>query len=105
MELNILDPGPERRIELAGEVSISDAAELRDALALALTTSKTLDIDLGELESIDTAGLQVLTALLREPHPVRISRASGPVLRTVELIQLEPLRSACRAAHAQEEVA
>lgn len=103
MELNILDPGPERRIELAGEITIGDAAELRDALALALTTSTTLELDFAELENIDTAGLQVLTALLRESHPVRISRASPPLLRVVELLQLEPLRTACRQANAHEE--
>lgn len=103
MELSILDPGPQRRIELAGEISIADAAELRDALALALTTSSSLELDLSGLESIDVAGLQILTALLREAHPLLLTNPSAPLLRTVELIQLEPLRSACREACSRQE--
>ncbi|PLK48479.1 lipid asymmetry maintenance protein MlaB [Uliginosibacterium sp. TH139] len=96
MELTILDPGPQRRIALADEVSIADAAELRDALALALTTSEQLELDLSGLESIDIAGLQILTALLHESHPVRITAPSEAFVQTVELLQLEPLRSACQ---------
>lgn len=105
MDFTILDPGPQRRIALGGEVTIADAAELRDALALALTTSTSLELDLGELESIDVAGLQILTSLLREPHPLRLLTPSPNLLRTVELLQLEPLRQACRMATQQEESA
>lgn len=97
MELTILDPGPQRRIALADEITIADAAELRDALALALTTSEQVELDLSGLESIDVAGLQILTALLREPHPVRLRAPSAAFVQTVELLQLEPLRSACQA--------
>lgn len=103
MELNILDDGPQRRIELVGEVTIGDAAELRDALALALTTSESLELDLAEVDEIDCSALQILTALLREPHPVRLRQPSPTVLRSATLLQLEPLLAACQAAASQEE--
>ncbi len=96
MELTILDPGPQRRIALADEITIADAAELRDAMALALTTSEELELDLSELESIDVAGLQILIALLREAHPVRLCNPSEAFVQTVELLQLESLRKACQ---------
>lgn len=105
MELNILDPGPQRRIELSGELTIADAAELRDALALALTTSESLALDLAEIDEIDTAGLQILTALLREPHPIELLQPSATVLRSAALLQLEPLLSACQGTAAPEEKA
>lgn len=95
MEFTILDPGPDRRLAIGDEITIADAAELRDALALALTTSSTLELDLSGVESCDIAGLQILTALVREPHPVRITAASRSFIETLDLLQLTPLREAC----------
>lgn len=95
MELTVLEQGPARRIAIADEITIADAAVLRDELALALTTSSSLEIDLTGIESCDISGLQILSALLREAHPIRILGASEALLDTVELLRLEALLDAC----------
>ncbi|KAF7600382.1 MAG: anti-anti-sigma factor [Candidatus Dactylopiibacterium carminicum] len=92
MSLSILTPGPQMLAELSGELTVAQAAEVRDALALALTTSEQLTLDLGGLEEIDVAGLQVLLALASEPHPVHFTNPSPFLLRLAGLLQLEPLQ-------------
>ncbi|MDP5240250.1 STAS domain-containing protein [Uliginosibacterium sp. 31-16] len=93
MALTTLAPGPAMHIGLSGDLTIAEAAETRDALALALTTSETLDLDLGALENIDVAGLQVLLALLLEKHPVRLTNPSEALRKVVGLLHIEALQN------------
>ena len=93
MSFTILTAGPQMRAELSGDLTIAEAAETRDALALALTTSESLEVELGGLENIDVAGLQILMALARESHPVRFGKPSPALLRALELLQLDALQS------------
>ncbi len=101
MSFAILTPGPQMRAELAGELTIAQAAETRDALALALTTSEQLALDLSGLEEIDVAGLQLLLALAREAHPVALLQPSPPLLRLAGQLRLGELQA--RFANDQEQ--
>ncbi len=93
MTVTTLMPGPDMRIAFSGDLTIAEAAETRDALALALTTSETLELDLGALENIDVAGLQVLLALLLEKHPVSLTNPSEALRKVVRLLHIEALQS------------
>ncbi|GAB2893927.1 hypothetical protein GCM10027046_23600 [Uliginosibacterium flavum] len=94
MSFITLEAGPQMRIALNGDLSIAEAAEARDTLALALTTSESLDLDLGGLENVDVAGLQILLALAGEKHPVSLTNPSAALLNAVEFLQLDGLRGA-----------
>lgn len=94
MPFTTLEAGPQMRIALSGDLSIAEAAEARDTLALALTTSESLDLDLGGLENVDVAGLQILLALAGEKHPVSLTNPSAALLNAVEFLQLDSLRGA-----------
>ena len=93
MPINTLTDGPNMRIELSGDLTIAEAAETRNALALALTTSETLELDLGGLENIDIAGVQILLALILENHPIHLTNPSTALQRVVGLLQLDALQS------------
>lgn len=92
MAFSTLNAGPQMRISLSGDLTIAEAAETRDALALALMTSESLELELGALENIDVAGLQILLALASEKRPVRMKNPSTGLLRVVEFLQLDSLR-------------
>ena len=89
-----LETGPKMRIALSGDLTIAEAAEARDTLALALTTSQSLDLELDGLENVDVAGLQILLALASEKHPVSLTNPSAALLDAVEFLQLDGLRGA-----------
>jgi len=91
MSFKILSPGPQMRAELYGDLTIAEAAETRDALALALATSEKLELDLGGLENIDVAGLQILIALANEPHPLRLCKPSSALLRMLTMLRIATL--------------
>jgi anti-sigma B factor antagonist len=93
MTITTLANGPRMRLEVSGDLTIAEAAEARNALALALTTSETLELDLGALENIDIAGVQILLALLLENHPVSLKNPSTALQRVVSLLRLDALQS------------
>ncbi|MBS1208920.1 MAG: hypothetical protein H6R19_1318 [Proteobacteria bacterium] len=93
MTITTLTNGPRMRLEVSGDLTIAEAAEARNALALALTTSETLELDLGALENIDIAGVQILLALLLENHPVSLKNPSTALQRVVSLLRLDALQS------------
>ncbi|TJZ79006.1 STAS domain-containing protein [Chitiniphilus eburneus] len=77
---------------LHGELTVMHAAALKDELLAALAHADTLALDLGEVEDIDTAGVQLLLLLKREA--ARLGRSvsygghSGAVLAALELLDL-----------------
>lgn len=93
MSFTTLEAGPQMRIALGGDLTIAEAAEARDTLALALTTSESLELELGALENVDVAGLQILLALAGEKPAVRLSNPSAALLRAIEFLQLDGLRA------------
>jgi len=88
MSLTILSPGPNMQAKIAGDLTIIEAAETRDGLALCLTTSETLDLDLSDIENIDIAGLQILLSLTKEPQAVRLSSPSPCLQKVMDLLQV-----------------
>jgi anti-sigma B factor antagonist len=92
MSVTILAPGPQMRARVAGDLTIAEAAETRDALALCLSTSETLELELDAIENIDIAGLQLLIALMKEPKSVRLRKPSPALAHVVELLQIDSLQ-------------
>ena len=66
LEMTTAKAGDTCRIQLVGEATIYDAAELKERLVVELDRSLQLDLDLAQVHEIDTAGLQVLLLLQRE---------------------------------------
>jgi anti-anti-sigma factor len=69
--------GDQCRLKLSGELCIYGAAELKDQLLGQLDQCRQLEINLSEIEEIDSAGLQLLVLLKRE------AKASGKILTLV----------------------
>jgi phospholipid transport system transporter-binding protein len=57
---------PSTTLALAAECMVSDASSLKDSLAALLDEPLSVTLDLTALQRIDTAGLQVITAFVRE---------------------------------------
>ncbi|GAA5784224.1 hypothetical protein GCM10007860_17040 [Chitiniphilus shinanonensis] len=77
---------------LHGELTVMHAAGLKDELLAALAAGDALNVDLGGIEDIDTAGVQLLLLLKREAarqgRSVSYGGHSGPVLSALELLDL-----------------
>jgi ABC-type transporter Mla MlaB component len=57
---------PARQYVVSAECLISSAGELKSALSALLATPGEVQLDVGALQRIDTAGLQLLCAFVRE---------------------------------------
>jgi ABC-type transporter Mla MlaB component len=66
-------------IKLEGPLTIMEALDSRDQLALALSTADSAEIDLGGVTEVDCAGLQLLLAMKRTRVPVVFGQVSGPL--------------------------
>ncbi len=77
-------------VALAGEVTVHDAAALRDGLLPLLDVGEPITIDLSEVRELDLAGLQVLVALVRHRGRDRVVFAGCPeeLRRRVQLVGL-----------------
>jgi anti-anti-sigma factor len=77
---------------IEGELTIYRAQELKDQLFAALASARELELDLGAVTEIDTAGVQVLVALKRaaqaQGRTLRLRAHSTPVLDTLDLLGL-----------------
>lgn len=77
------------RVSLDGEVTVATAAGLKAALALAILEHNETEVDLGAVEEMDTAGLQLMLMAKRcEGKTVRFVNHSAAVLRVLELANL-----------------
>lgn len=65
-------------VKLTGEVTIAQAAPLRDALLGALAEADDLQLDLSELSAVDLSGLQLLCAAHRS------ARTRGKNLQVID---------------------
>lgn len=80
------------KLTLGGELSIYEAAALKDALLAKLWANEALDIDLAEVIELDSAGVQIMLLLHREAkaagkrlHWHRHSPAASRVLNLLNL--------------------
>ena len=94
MSLVIRGDRADARFELGGDVTIAEAAELHEALTLALVGSPNMSLDLSGVETIDIAGLQVLAALVRGFPSVRLCNPSETLQKTVDLLKMICLQEA-----------
>lgn len=80
---------------LAAECTIADAGSLKSGLATLLDDSDSVTLDIGAVRRIDTAGLQVIAAFVREreSHGRKVRwRGSAPALSTAaQLLGLSAL--------------
>lgn len=89
MGLTILEEGETCRVSLEGDVTVGTAAELKAALASAIAEHEETEVDLGAVEEMDTAGLQLMLMAKRcEGKTVRFINHSAAVLRVLELANL-----------------
>ena len=80
------------RLNLAGEMTIYNAAELKPALLHALDEGKEIEIDLAGISEMDTSGVQLLMLMKREAvvagKALKLARHSPAVLEVFELLRL-----------------
>ena len=77
------------RVAIDGEVTISTVAEIKTSLAAAITTHEETEVDLGGVEEMDTAGLQMMLAAKRaDGRKLRFVNHSAAVLHVLDLANL-----------------
>lgn len=77
-----------RHLEIAGDATVYEAERLHAALAgLRLASTGEIVVDLGNLESLDVAGVQILVAFRRYLGAARVSMNNFPdhILDTLKL--------------------
>jgi anti-anti-sigma factor len=83
------------RVRLGAEVTIYQAGELRAALAGVVADHEDLEIDLGAVTEIDTAGVQLLLHLKREAaacgHACRYVQHSEAVIEVFDALNMAGL--------------
>ena len=96
MELNITtNPNPERYVlSVAGEIDISNADKLRNAIDLALEQpTERVELDFAQVDYIDSTGIGVLVGAAHhaEEHGkgLAISHAQSNVVRVVQLLGVD----------------
>lgn len=86
-------PDPQR-IAVAGEFTIFNALPIRDQLLAALTEAQDLEVDLSQVSEIDSTGLQLMVAALKEAaaaqKTVRFVNHSTAVAELFKLIDPVP---------------
>ena len=83
---------PVGRMEIKGELNIFTAAELRLQLLEALAGNPDLEVDLSQVNEIDSAGLQLMLAAKREAavrkQTLQFTGHSPAVFEALELCRL-----------------
>ncbi|MEF8700272.1 MAG: STAS domain-containing protein [Candidatus Accumulibacter sp. UW20] len=81
--------GKHARVSLAGELTIYSAGEIKAELADAMSGADDLEVDLGGIAEIDTAGLQLMLIAKRQPgKQIRFVNHPPCVLRLIDLANL-----------------
>jgi anti-anti-sigma factor len=79
-------------LQIEGEMSIYQAADLKPTLAAALAEPGPLEIDLSGVAELDTAGVQLLLATrqeaLEQGREFRVTAHSAAVLDVLEMLNL-----------------
>ena len=89
MNVQVEQTGNSARVKLAGELTIYTAAEVKAALAEVMIKSGQIEVDLSGVTEIDTAGLQLMLIVKRNPESmVRFVNHPASVLRLVDLANL-----------------
>lgn len=98
---------PAHSLSIEGELTIYQAAEIKQTLQAALEQCDELEIDLSAVSEIDTAGVQLLIAAKKTAQEkqiaLRLSAHSAAVMEVFELLDLggyfgDPLVISSRSA-------
>lgn len=93
MNVNVTNESGYCRIGIEGEMTIYNAAQLKDALLMAMTEPGQLEMNLGQVSEIDTAGLQLLALAKREAadngQTLHFVAHSQAVLNMLDMCNLE----------------
>lgn len=89
MEVTVRKKGRVSRLLIDGDATIYSAAELKMNTLGALAEASEVEVDLGRVQELDTAGLQVLMLLKRlaveRGKPIRFVNHSAAVLEVFDL--------------------
>lgn len=81
-------------VALSGALDIYCAAEMRERLTALLQQHPVLELNLAEVDEMDTSGVQLLLAAKQMAsnlgHSLKLTAHSAPVLATLELCKLLP---------------
>ncbi len=84
---------PLRPVRLTEELTIQTAAENKAVIVAALGWGTDIEIDLGKVTEIDTAGIQLLLLAKREAEllgiDLRLRPPTPPVRETLDIVGLE----------------
>lgn len=76
----------QKQMWVVGELTIFSVQDIRVRLLEALTTLDEIEIDLGDVTEVDTAGLQLMLLAKRKPgKTVKFCNHSDEVLRLINL--------------------
>lgn len=89
MGLKVTGRGGAGHVAIDGELTVSTVEEIRAALVVIVLEHEETEIDLGAVEEMDTAGLQLMLMAKRcEGRVVRFVNHSDAVLRLLDLANL-----------------
>lgn len=93
IHLNAMHEGEHCRLKLSGDLVIYDVAELKSQLLSYLNQFQHLEINLADVESVDSAGIQLLYLLKREAleadKNLYLVSHSPATLEALELLNME----------------
>jgi anti-anti-sigma factor len=93
IDLNVMQEGEHCRLKLNGDLVINDVAELKGQLLGYLNQFQHLEINLADVESVDSAGIQLLYLLKREAREadknLSLVSHSPATLEALELLNME----------------
>ena len=83
------------QLSMESELTIIHAAELRNTLLAQLRDSEALEIDMGRVEELDAAGLQLLISLKREADEtdkhLRLTHMGARLTKALQLMGVADL--------------
>ncbi|MBW7903564.1 MAG: STAS domain-containing protein [Rhodocyclaceae bacterium] len=86
MAWDIRTDAAQKTLWIAGELTIFSVLDIRGRLLEALSAADDIEVDLGEVTEIDTAGLQLMLLAKRKAgKTVRFRHHSDEVMRLVDL--------------------
>ncbi|MFW5808026.1 MAG: STAS domain-containing protein [Spirochaetota bacterium] len=93
MDISVQDSGSAVSIFVSGDIEMMTIKEFKDKLlALGKETEKDIELDMGEVNYIDSSGVGVLISLLKlqkkKGKTVKITRVSDKVLNVLKLSSL-----------------
>lgn len=91
MSVHAIRAQQQTRLIFDGALTIYEAGATREALTEFIDGTQPIEVDLTGISEIDLSGVQLLLALLREPHLKFLAGASSAVCTALALLDLQHL--------------